>query len=924
MLSPLLLLCTAASPVSPPLELPQGATHYIQNRGQWPAEAVALSRSNGMDLWLTSQGAVINLFRVDRETVEDPGVTRGHAIEMSFVGARAGSFQADFATNAQYNYFIGRDTAKHAKDVPAYRQMTARSLYPGVDARWTLQDERPRYDLIVAPGADPSQVRIRFDGAESARVTTEGKLALGTRFGEIDLRGLHVFQPRGQDQDVVPAAFVQTGPSEFGFRLGAYDKTRELVIDPVIHSTLIGGLVNDVAADVDLADDGSTSIVGTTRSADFPTTFGAYDGTYNGSDDVVVVAVRADGGSIRATYVGGSASDVGQAIATPGGRGSVRIVGHTSSADFPVTADAYDSTLGGARDGFLLTMPSPNTLSHSTYFGGGASDEMNVVTLGGSSDVWVAGRTGSTDLPVSSIAPDRTYAGSWDAFVMRYVFLESGPAVAYCTYLGGGGSESVISLERGRDGKLVFGCSTNSTDYPVTFGAYQSSLQGVTDAAITWIDPELRRWRHSTYLGSSNTDVLTGLTLLPDGSVAAAGITYGTTFPTTPGADATRDGPSDAYLTRFGPDFGLKYSSYVGGAGVEQGAVLASNWAGEILMAISTDSKDLPVTPEADQPAPSLEDDIYLARRAAGGDHRVIYATYWGATGDDWARAVSANRHGMVAFAGRTTSVFFPTNDAAFDRTQRGGDDMYSTALLPRPFEKSSIAWLNGTTVQMSQVRQGDMGVAQTVATIGSGWSVAGFGDFDRNGHDDLVLFRESDRLYGRFTLDENGVLGWAQLGRVPGGWTLAGFLDVDLDGHVDVLIQRNSDGLVGAYLMRGDQIRAWQTVAGALPGSKVVGRRMDTDSLVFDQFLLRVTPDGHLVMSAIGGLGLPNIDTGPIPAGWTAVEVGDFDTNGRWDMMMYRPSDRALGTWDAVTGELMVSGSLPVGTTLAGAGRLY
>jgi len=261
--------------LAPKTAFPGGA--FIENRGQWPAEAQFLSRSPGVDFWVTADGALMNIYRQAPRPAKGKhkgGTVNGDVVRMTFEGAK-GAVAGVRRLDGDVNFFVGNDQAKWQSHVGRFEAVSTKELYPGVSARYYRDQGAPRYDLIVAPGADPDQVSIKIDGAQGLRALPNGDLAIETSLGEVQEKGLYAYQIVEGVQRQVPCQMTVNG-NHIGFSLGRYDRSKAIVVDPLLACTYLG---NDAGADclgVTTDATGNIIVTGYTDGADFPVTTGAY------------------------------------------------------------------------------------------------------------------------------------------------------------------------------------------------------------------------------------------------------------------------------------------------------------------------------------------------------------------------------------------------------------------------------------------------------------------------------------------------------------------------------------------------------------------------------------------------------------------------------------------------------------------------
>ncbi len=367
----------------------------------------------------------------------------------------------------------------------------------------------------------------------------------------------------------------QTKSSNFPTTGGAFDRTFNIANCPrcgidqydtfvtklnaagsaLVYSTFLGGTDIDDARGIAVDGAGNAYVVGETTSRDFPTTAGAFDRVHNGAYDVFVTRLNAAGSAlVYSTYLGGVQVDDGERIAVDAG-GNAYAMGFTSSADFPTTAGAFDTSANGAFDVFVTKLNAAGSaLLYSTYLGGSGFDSGGGLTVDTAGNAYVSGGTGSTDFPTTPGAFSTVPDGS-DAFVTR--LNPAGSALAYSAMFGGTGSEGANGVTLDSAGNAWITGVTNSADFPVTASAADSSFNGVADAFVSELSAGGSALLYSTYLGGTQSESGNDLALDPGGNVYVTGHTYSMDFPVTSGAfDTIFNGDTsifwgDAFVTKI-------------------------------------------------------------------------------------------------------------------------------------------------------------------------------------------------------------------------------------------------------------------------------------------------------------------------------------------------------------------------------------
>jgi uncharacterized protein (TIGR03437 family) len=649
-----------------------GAPLYLEpNLGQTDARVQFLARGGGMNLFLTGADAVV-------------GLQGGTSLRMRMVGARRGVRGEGLEPlDGTSNYLRGRDPSRWRTGVPHFAKVRYREVLPGIDLVYHGTQGELEYDFVVAPGADPGRVRLRFVGAAGMRVDDEGNLVLKTRAGEVRQKKPVVYQlTRDGQRAPVPGSYVLLGRNVAGFRIAPYDRHRALVIDPVLDysSTLGGGYGSETTSGVAVDPGGNAYVTGSTRATDFPVTTGAYqtknrNGGNENNFDAFIYKMDASGGLAWATYLGGDDDDRSDAIAVDTA-GNVYVAGETYSASFPVTPGGYQTVKSGSSDAFVAKLnPAGTALLYATFLGGGSPEQVNGIAVDLSGNAFVTGKTISTNFPVTSGAVQRVAGGggpyNTDAFVAK---LNSGGAtLGYCTYLGGGYNDEGFDIAVDSSGN-AYVAGWTAGGFPTTAGALQTRAQGQNDAFVAKLNPTGATLLYSTYLGGSAYDVAYGIAVDAAGNAHVTGFAGSKDFPTAAPYQGSLKGSEDAFVAKLNA-FGsaLVYSTYLGGDGSESRPDIALDAAGNAVVVGTTDSENFPVV-AAFQPKlakGSFSKDAFVTRISSDGT-ALTFSSYLGGRSLDAAAGVAVGSDGMIYVAGNTLSDNFPRVDPARPRLPDG------------------------------------------------------------------------------------------------------------------------------------------------------------------------------------------------------------------------------------------------------------
>jgi hypothetical protein len=727
---------------------------FEPNVGQTDARVRFLARGAGYTIFLTEDAAVLALAgggRADaapgpgeqsktRDARAEAGLRR-EALRMRLLGARAGaSLEGDRALPGRSNYLSGSDPAGWRRDVPTYAAVRYEGVYAGVDAVFYGNRQQLEYDFEVRPGADPSQIRVQFEGQQAARVNDAGDLMLRMRGGELRQQRAIVYQESTNGKQAVGARYIVGPDGEVAFEIGEYDQSRTLVIDPVlVYADYLGGsLSNDGAYAVDVDASGAAYVTGRTDAVDFPATAGAFStsGGFQNSSDTFVAKVSVSGASlVYATYLGGEGQDTGYGVAVDAS-GSAYVTGETTSPDFP-TASAFAPVYNGgvefgyAPDAFVTKLSADGSaLVFSTFLGGRFGDSGYGIAIDGAGAAYVTGQTSSFDLPTTPGAYDSSYNGTsstTDVFVTK---LSAGGALVYSTFLGGFGSDvgRAIAVDAS-NAAYVTGSTVSVPDFPTTPGAYDTSFNnsqfyyGYNDAFVTKVSADGAALVYSTFLGGTGDDVAYGIAVDGAGAAFTTGRTYSGDYPTTPNAyRATFLGSADAFVTKLGTDgAALIYSTFLGGPSDDAGYGIALGLDGTAYVTGQTSSIAYPTTANAADrilnDGECCSHDAFATRLGVDGGS-LVFSTFLGGEGVDVGYGIAVDASGAAFVTGVTQSSLFSTTPGAFDLSYNDGEDAFVTKLTADGSALAYSTFLAGSVARGQSIV--DEGLAVAVDSTGA------------------------------------------------------------------------------------------------------------------------------------------------------------------------------------------------------------
>ncbi len=704
--------------LSVPFSTSRVSAGFIENQGQVDSRVLYYASGPGAAIYLTEEAIVLDL----REQIPDPGPDggspaepeirgfdrmqiqkgrkttprRGCAIWIHFDGANPSPHVEVRGELPEKNhFFLGNDPSKWRTNIATFREVIYRGVWTGVDLILRLEGGELFYEVMSAPGSDPSVVRFHYEGQDRVLDQPNSSIWVQTCVGWLS------FLRSGLGQEMGKLLLMDSGDSNL---LPSRQRDNPSTL---LWSTFLGASNTEYSRALSIDNSGNTVVLGETFSSDFPTTPGAYDESYNAGPDVFVAKLDEGGGTLLwSTFVGGSGYEESYFLSLDTS-GNPVITGRTDSSDFPITPGAYDESHNGWGDVFVAKLDAEgSTLLWSTFVGGSGYDWGCGLSLDLSGNSVVTGYTTSSDFPVTPGVYDESYNDLYDVFVAK--LNAGGSTLLWSTFLGGSNEDKGRAVALDPSGNPVVAGNTLSSNFPTTSGAYDESHNGSDDVFIAKLDQSGSMLLWSTFLGGNSEDLGLALSLDSSGNPVVTGRTGSSNFPTTPGAyDESYNGYGDVFVVRLDASgSALIWSTFLGGSGSEYGHSLSLDPSGNPVVNGSTDSSDFPTTQRAFDQSFNGDDDAFVTKLDAGG-MTLLWSTFLGGHNSDYCVAVRLDPSGNSVVTGYTISSDFPTTTGAYDESHNGAWDVFvakldlpgfphfaiprSTTIIEDPRESSGI-----------------------------------------------------------------------------------------------------------------------------------------------------------------------------------------------------------------------------------------
>ncbi len=815
------------------------------------------------------------------------------------------------------NYFIGNDRSQWLTNLPTYKGIIYKQLYPGIDLRYDGAQSTLKGTYTLTPDADPSRIRWHYEGIASARVdklTGDLLLALDGRSTLIE-KAPSAWQTRNGARVSVTVHYAVMEDGSISFALGDYNPNQPLTIDPqLIYSTYLGGSAFDGAKSVAVDFAGNAYITGVTQSTNFPTENPIYS-ALNGDTDAFIVKINPSGSALAfATYLGGSAREDEFGSERAGGitvddSGNVYVTGCTNSADFPTVAPIQGYGGFGNCDAFVTKLSSAgNELIYSTYLGGPGADSANAIAVDDLGSVYIVGDAGKD-------FPGNPFTNSGHVFVVKID--AAGSAIAFSMFLGGSSFEYATDVAVDSAYNVYTVGNTFSIDFPVLNAAQPTKGGGSSnnhDAFVTKINADGSGLVYSTYLGGSQTDEASGIALDELGNAYITGLTQSALdFPTENAYQASYGGErGDAFVTKLSAaGNAFDYSTFLGGNNDENyfsghgpygGIAVDSNYNAYVTG--YTCSVNFPTI------GSFLNGNVgscfaFVTRFNEAGD-AVFFSTLIGnrsgGSGDASGTDIALDAQGNVYVVGETNATDLLTKNA-IQPSYAGLTDAFITKFDPHFYVNVPLvarAALPTATLEIKSPNGSEQWQPGTTQHIT--WTQCGL-----TGNVSLELQKGGSPLYQIGTADAAaGTFPWTiPLDQTPGndykvriyqGWTE----DIS-EANFSILTVRKHD-LLGSWSTGVSSINSdtgeWSLIT-ASPADQIVAGDMDGDGI--DDLI------GIFIQS---GLWVKYSATGQwqfISSTPTRITVGDFNADGKDDLVglwgdIVWLRDSASGNWTSIS----------------------
>jgi hypothetical protein len=640
---------------------------FTPNLGQLdPANVLFYVRAGGF--WVTDDGIWFSLeWRGENgEGSYNENQLRNFAVKQTFVGANPLVPEGRVNAVQKYNFYYGNNPLRWQAGVTNFKELYFENIYDRIDLRYYSNENELKYDLIVNPGGDPSEIRIMYEGATGLEITKTGDMLVHTPGGDMIDRELDIYQELPGGRSAVDGKFAILDQYEYGIELSSeYDPAEKLVIDPYIeYSSFLGGEYRDRGEGIDIDDSLNAYVTGYTNSEWFPTTTGAYDIYLSGNYDAFVTKFNGNGSEpVYSTYLGAISDDRAYDIKV-NNADEAFITGSTASNTFPTTSLVPHK---GLTEAFVVKLDNSGKMLYSALVGGSANDYGRSIAVNFDGYAFVAGDTKSDDFPASAGALNESHNGNSDIIVFK--LNPAGAQLEFATYIGGTFDDFGYGIAVDQyDYPYVVGAS-ESDNFPTTSGVYKEEYNNNRDAVIFKLNLGGTALQYSTYYGGWFDDG--GNDIAVDADLEA--------YVTGSWEDTDSDGINGfaIKLDAFGQS--LKYEFRIEGEKKDICNGIALDQNENAYVTGVTESSELQTITDPGKTINHFNQgnkDVFVYKLNSDGNE-VGFFTFIGGARSDEGADITVDSGKNIYLTGYTSSSDFPATDNAFDTGNNLNDDAF-------------------------------------------------------------------------------------------------------------------------------------------------------------------------------------------------------------------------------------------------------
>lgn len=466
--------------------LKNSKTFFIENKGQIKDtkgnvrhDIKYYIKGKGMDIYFRDEGISYVLYK-KKDLSNGRVLTNSHRIDLKFEkNEKKYQLNAEDENLTKINF---QKSDLNISNIPTYNKVVYQDVYDGIDLAYYTQGTSIKYDIIVRPGANPKDINLIYEGQDGIEKLNDKEIVLNTSLGQYKENIPLSYQLIDNGISEVNTDF-QISQNNISFDVDEYDKSKTLIIDPLLEWTLYIGddrdeivgrypntlyfnllsptTLNFAGGGVISDDDGNVYITGSTNSEYFPWTTGSSNSTTD--YDIFLDKYNASGIKSYSVYIGSTENDFATGITLDPSDNPI-IVGATNSPFIFTTfgLDSYDnSQTNGEYDIYLFKYISGST-NLARCINGTDNDYGRSIDIGISNNIFIIGDTESNDFETKDCF-DCSLNGNSDVIV---TVVNSSFQTVWSSYFGGDGDEIGMGIDYANSEVAICGATNSESNFP--------------------------------------------------------------------------------------------------------------------------------------------------------------------------------------------------------------------------------------------------------------------------------------------------------------------------------------------------------------------------------------------------------------------------------------------------------------------------
>jgi hypothetical protein len=612
-------------------------------------------------------------YKIEGPTIHTPPVL----LKILFIGCNPSIPEGQDSTGKKTSFFIGNEKDRWVSGVEEFSRVVYKDLWTGIDLIFKTTNSGVKYDFLLNPQANEKLIAMEVQGHTSLSIDGDGNLVYQTSAGKLIDGCLKAFYHENPESHIDCSFEIQKNRF-ISFNLEEHDRSRSVVIDPLVYSTFVGSDGGEMGWDLEIDDDGNVFIAGNTNTDDFPTTPGAMEPLSYQYKVAFVVKLDASGSdAIYAACIGGTHFNSVTSIDVDN-EGCAYITGWTWSEDFPKTDGAF-CTPHDYRDSMFITKLAADgkSLIYSCQISGNKNDHGNAIEVDKAGYAYVTGDTASDNFPVTPNASQDYHNYNVETFVLKLD--TDGSKLIYSTYVTDDAAIIAQDIALDSEGNAYIAGKAGSTDtFPITEGAFQKRVINMGDWYALKLNANGSKVLRSTFIGGNGSEWASNIEVDRFGYIYVSGYSQSRDFPTTTGAFKEKISPDSKYeyvICKFDPNLTkLVYSTFIGqNPRYRYSGGMDIDAFGHAYITGSTTDSRFPTTENALKTELENEREAFICQISTQGDE-LLYSSFLGG-GEGLAVIVDNGVNAYVT--GRANVEDFPTTKGAYCETLAGGSDAF-------------------------------------------------------------------------------------------------------------------------------------------------------------------------------------------------------------------------------------------------------